>query len=413
MSQNLMKVLWFGRLQTASDIRGNGSWQDEMAQALARSGEVRVGNIAQGQAKEIVRRDVGAVQQWVIPSAFIRMRDGQFVERHEDIVRIVDEFSPDLIHIWGVEEPWGLLTARGIIRASALLEMQGLKGAIARVFAGGLSIREQLECIGLKEIIRGTTIFQARRQFERWGKVEREIIRGHRFITAQSLWMRVQIVSINPSSTIYHPGLTLREPFYTALPWLSSDSMRIFCSAAYSSPFKGLHIALRAIAILKRRFPKVQLRIAGPHQRQGIRQDGYVRWLNRQIKKLNIVDNVYWLGNLSALEIISELQGCAAMILPSFIEGYSLALAEGMMLGVPSVDSFTGGMSSLARDDESALFFSPGDEVMCAYQLERLLTDRALAERIGRQAREVAMVRNDRERIVRNQIEIYRQVLGG
>jgi len=49
--------------------------------------------------------------------------------------------------------------------------------------------------------------------------------------------------------------------------------------------------------------------------------------------------------------------------------------------------------------------------VMCAYQLERLLTDQALAERIGKRAREIALVRNDPERIVRNQIEIYRQVL--
>jgi len=40
-----------------------------------------------------------------------------------------------------------------------------------------------------------------------------------------------------------------------------------------------------------------------------------------------------------------------------------------------------------------------------------LLTDHTLAERIGKRARETALVRNDPERIVRNQIEIYRQVL--
>lgn len=46
---------------------------------------------------------------------------------------------------------------------------------------------------------------------------------------------------------------------------------------------------------------------------------------------------------------------------------------------------------------------------MC--QLKRLLTDRALAERIGKRAREIALARNDPKQIVQNQIEIYQQVL--
>ena len=48
---------------------------------------------------------------------------------------------------------------------------------------------------------------------------------------------------------------------------------------------------------------------------------------------------------------------------------------------------------------------------MCAYQIERVLLEQALAERLSRQAREVALVRNNRERIVRQQIEIYKQVV--
>jgi hypothetical protein len=67
--------------------------------------------------------------------------------------------------------------------------------------------------------------------------------------------------------------------------------------------------------------------------------------------------------------------------------------------------------SSLARDEESALFFSPGDEVMCAYQVERLLTDQSLAERISDKARAVALIRNDPKMIIANQLEIYRQVI--
>ncbi|MEM4360239.1 MAG: glycosyltransferase [Candidatus Bilamarchaeaceae archaeon] len=408
-----MRILWLSnKIQSNVDSGTTGTWLDAMAQLLVKSGEVELGNIALGPVARTTRQDCGPIQQWVVPAKAKPQLNGLPAQRFvEEITRAVYEFNPDLVHVWGTECFWGLLTARRIIRYPALLEMQGLKGIIARVFDGGLSIREQLACIGLKEVIRGCTIFQSRRRFEKWGVFEKEMIRGHRFVTTQSEWLCAHIVSINPSCRVFHNDFMLRESFYTALPWKASNSMAVFCSAAYPSPFKGLHVALRAIAILKQRFPGVQLRIAGAHQRSDIRQDGYVRWLNHQIARLGIADNVCWLGALSAEEIVAELQGCAAIVVPSFIEGYCLGLAEGMMLGVPSVNSFAGGMSSLAKDEESALFFQPGDAEMCAHQLGRLLTDRALAERLSHNARAIALVRNDPQRILQKQLEIYQQVI--
>jgi glycosyltransferase involved in cell wall biosynthesis len=82
-----------------------------------------------------------------------------------------------------------------------------------------------------------------------------------------------------------------------------------------------------------------------------------------------------------------------------------------MMIGAPTVVSFTGGTSYLARDNETALFFPPGDEAMCAYQLDRLLLDRELGERLSILSRQKALVRNDRDQIIRQQMNIYRQVL--
>jgi glycosyltransferase involved in cell wall biosynthesis len=82
-----------------------------------------------------------------------------------------------------------------------------------------------------------------------------------------------------------------------------------------------------------------------------------------------------------------------------------------MQLGVPVVTSFTGGTAWLAKDEESALFYPAGDEVMCAHQLWRILTNPKLAERLSKKGRETADGRNDPEKIVLNQLKIYRSVL--
>jgi glycosyltransferase involved in cell wall biosynthesis len=409
-----MRILWLSnKVLCGRDNGSTGAWLDAMAQGLIDTGEVDLGNISQGRVAKTTRWDMGLTRQWAVPSDAKPSRHvGLPPERYvAEILKSVEEFSPHLIHVWGTENFWGLLTARKLIRQPALLEMQGLKGVYARVFSGGLSFREQMACIGIKEIIRRSSIFQERQRFEKWGTFEREIILNHSLIATQSAWMEAWVRAINATCRTFHNDLALRASFHVSTPWQYCANPVIFCSAAYPVPYKGLHVAVKAVAILKQRFPDIRLRIAGAHQRPGIRQDGYVAWLNRQVKALGVESNVVWLGALTASQIVDEMCLAAAMALPTFIENCSTAMQEAMAVGIPLVASYVGGLPSLAQDEESALFFPPGDEAMCAFQLERLLMDRALAEQLSRRSREIALARNDRDRIVRRQIEIYRQVL--
>jgi glycosyltransferase involved in cell wall biosynthesis len=239
------------------------------------------------------------------------------------------------------------------------------------------------------------------------------MITAHRFITVQSSWLEAQIKAINANCTVFYNDFALREPFCESSQWQFSGRPIVFCTAAYPAPFKGLHIATRAIALIRRHIPSVMLRIAGSHGRKGIRRDGYIAWVDREIRRLKIDNHVEWLGPLSAKEIVVELQNCSAFVLPSFIEGYCVGLAEAMMVGAPSVVSFAGGAPALAIAEESAIFFPPGDEAMCAYELIRVLTDRALAESLSASARKVAFERNDVQKIIDRQLEIYEDVIAG
>ena len=223
--------------------------------------------------------------------------------------------------------------------------------------------------------------------------------------------MVAQVKVINNNARIFRNERMLRQHFYKWSPWRFSGNPIIFCSAAYPSPFKGLHVAIRSLALLKKRFPNIQMRIAGAHQRPGFRQEGYISWIKREIHRLNIESNITWLGPLSGLEIVEELSNCSAFVLPTFIESYCVALAEAMILGVPTVVSFNGGTSYLASDNETALFFPPGDEAMCAYQLERLLVNPTLSKEISSRARAIALVRHDPYKVACKQIEIYRRVI--
>ena len=407
-----MKILWFSnKVFSDNDTGSTGTWLDAMAQSLLATGEVELCNIAIGKVKAPTRQGAGPIHQWVVPAAATG-RDGLPPARIvAGIIKVVNDVAPDLIHVWGAEEYWGLLTARGLIQSRALLEIQGLKEPLSRAFAGRLTEWEQRACIGVKEVIKFRSIASGRRTVERWSRFEREIIAGHCFVTTQSSWAEAWVKVSNASARIFHAELILREPFYSARPWRPQNAPVIFCSAAYPVPFKGIHDAVRAVALLKRHFPNARLRIAGRLQTRGIRQDGYIAWVNRLADSLHVTEQIDWLGPLSAAEIVEELQNCSVMLMPSHCETYSVALAEALYLGVPGVSTHTGGTAWLARDEETALFFPPGDEAMCAYQLERVLTDQRLAGRLSGKARAVALVRNNPKEIVENQLEIYRQVM--
>jgi len=407
-----MKVLWLSPVMLTDRDEGGGTWLRALASHLIRSDQVVLGNIAMAPISKTTRQDYGAINQWLVPGVHNSSRNilpsNSLIENVADAAK---EFQPDIIHVWGTEYFWGLLTARKLLPYPSLLEIQGLKAPCSRAFAGGLSFREILSCIGIKEVLRRSTIFQVKKRFAEWASFENEIIAKHSNITTQSLWVEAWVRFINPSCNLFHTEIILRDAFYESEPWRSSGNFEIFTSAANSGPFKGLHDAIRAIAILRERIPSIKLKIAGPHQRKGIRQDAYIRWVDANIKRYDLSNNVDWLGPLSAKEIAEELTRSAGALMPSHCESYSVAFAEAMQLGVPIVTSFTGGTAWLGRDEESALFYPAGDEVMCAHQLGRILTDSKLAERLSRKGREIAVIRNNPQKIVSNQLDTYRCIL--
>lgn len=406
-----MKVLWLCNCPlTDSEDGTSGTWLDAMARGLLDSTSVELGIIAFGEVRRFTRQDYRNVKQWLVPGSVERsgLPPNSVIQF---IVSSVNDFSPDVIHVWGSEYFWGLLLARGLLTYPTLLEMQGLKGPASKVFCGGLTRIEQMGCIGIKEMLKRRTMHADQRDFARWDLREREIIRGHQFVAVQTSWITAQVRAINPGARLFASDLVLRQPFYETAGWQASDRKSIFCSAGYAAPFKGVHVAIRALSLLRKRTPEACLRIAGPLQRTGIRQVGYIRWVNRLVRELGLGDVIKWLGPLNAEQVVSELENAAVVVIPSFIENCCTSMQEAMAIGTPVVVSYVGGLPSIGHDEDSCLFFPPGDNEMCAYQLERVLTDPGLSRRLSMVSREIAKGRNERNRIIERQLETYRLIL--
>lgn len=371
-----MKILWLSNYRFSNEaIKTTGTWLKVMGEALSKEHDIELVNVTKGPSKEIVFEHVNDIKQYIVPDGKSYTNDLPKPQIVSQIKKIIEELQPDIIHVWGTESYWGLITKNYVHRFQVLLEIQGILSQIKQQFYGGLTPKEILFCTGFKEIIKPKTHLLYQYSFyKRQAQNEQEVLRSHHLISVQSEWTQRSIVGINSKAKIFNSLIPLREEFVSALgTWTFQSSRKIFTSAAGLHAFKGLHIAIKALKILVENGVNASLNIAGV-QSKSFRQSGYKRFLLRLINELKLEARVNWLGALDAKEIVHEIQTSDVVLIPSYMESYCMVLYESIAVGAPIVCSNAGAMPEAGCLYSSVKYFQPGDFRVAASHLLEVLS---------------------------------------
>jgi glycosyltransferase involved in cell wall biosynthesis len=414
-----MKVLWFSNriLNDLSSIK-SGSWLFAMREIIEK--DVHIVNITDDiSVKKVQYSRVGSVEEYVLPR--YPLHNGLPASSHvSEILDIVKKVSPDIIHIWGTEQYWGLLLSRGYLSNwKVIVEIQGLMDSCANVFYGGLNVDELKRCKALKEILRPSECLDRKhRAFLHTAQYEREIISTSQFISTQSNWVRNQIGMFTKNdATIYKTLLPIRRGFVESKKWDSTTGVNkrllIFTSTAYSTPFKGLHILIKALSTLKNKYPDCLLRIAGInlYDKPFWRLSGYERMLLHLIDKYDVRKNIEFLGKINEQQIIDQLYQTCVYVNPSLVESYSAAAAEALLLGVPSVLAYSGAMPDFSEELAVCLYYSPMDYIACAMQIDTLYREGEIRSQLTCNAIKIMTKKCDFENIRQTQLSIYDNII--
>lgn len=145
-------------------------------------------------------------------------------------------------------------------------------------------------------------------------------------------------------------------------------------------PSKGLETLIDAMAILKSRIGSrlPPLRIVGSPQ-----YDDYRISLQRRAQKKGVSDRIHFDGPLPADYIPQLLGDAAASIIPSlWFENLPNSYLESICAGVPVIASNLGSLSSAINHEKDGLLFKAGDPLSLARQIQRVLEDPALEQRL-------------------------------
>jgi glycosyltransferase involved in cell wall biosynthesis len=99
-------------------------------------------------------------------------------------------------------------------------------------------------------------------------------------------------------------------------------------------------------------------------------------WLEA-IARAPLRGRVRHLGYVGAAQLVATYTGAAALVLPSFEEGFGFPVLEAMTLGVPVVASNRGSLPGILG--EAGLLVDPEDDEAVAAALERITSDEQLA----------------------------------
>ena len=152
---------------------------------------------------------------------------------------------------------------------------------------------------------------------------------------------------------------------------------------------KGVHTAITALGLLaqEKEFSELTFTIAG-----GGYFPEYVDRLRALAAQLGLGGRVTFLGKLPRTELPRIYAEHDALVFPSeWDEPFAITPLEAMAGGLAVVGTTTGGSGELFRNRETAMTFRAGDAADCARALRELCADRALFEKITRNAqREVS-----------------------
>lgn len=154
---------------------------------------------------------------------------------------------------------------------------------------------------------------------------------------------------------------------------------------------KGLRILVKAIARVKNKFnEEMKLIVIGGdvsgvmHSEEESREK---KRLKRLIKKLNLEEDVIFLGPVKRERLPYFYSIADVCVVPSLYESFGLVAVEAMSCGTPVIASKVGGLAHTVRDGYSGLHFLPGRSDHLAKAILKLITDSQRMEEIGVNAR--------------------------
>lgn len=317
----------------------------------------------------------------------------------ESYLKVVEDFSPDIIEVFGSEGNFGLIASETSI--PVLLHIQGILNPYLNAFLPPFFSWQDYywEDMNVFAVFRRIV---NRSEWLRNCYREHEIIHRVNYFIGRTVWDERVTKVINPNACYFYGSEILRSEFYDSNEREIPKRMTIV--STISQPlYKGFDLVLKTANILKN-----SLGFDFIWEVYGNINPSFIeKSLRIYHKEVNVVLK----GVANASVIRDSLLQSTAFVNPSYIDNSPNSVCEAQIMGCPVVSTNVGGISSLIQDAFSGFLVPSNDPYQMAYVLKMLHDDKHLNKQIGSQAKHLAEQRHNRIKIVKELMETYNAIL--
>ncbi len=334
---------------------------------------------------------------------------------------ILDDFKPDIVHVFGTEFPHSLAMIRAFGEPSkVLLGIQGVCGAIAREYMAGIPEEVQRSAT-FRDRIKEDSLLQQQEKFKNRAEYEREAIMLTGNITGRTAFDKEETAAINPNARYFEMNETMRSCFYMG-KWTQAktEPHSIFLSQG-DYPLKGFHFVLQAMPAVLEKYPDAHIYVAGNNiigkGRRGtpyfLRASAYGKYLKSLISKYKLKKKVTMVGMQDDQGMKEQFLKASLFICPSIVENSPNSLGEAMLLGVPVVAARCGGIPSMINENKDGLLFEKGDPEDLARAILQMWDEPVISAVYGDNASIHARVTHNPDTNYKRLMEIYKTIMNG
>jgi glycosyltransferase involved in cell wall biosynthesis len=226
------------------------------------------------------------------------------------------------------------------------------------------------------------------RESERIAAVERSALSYAQRVITTSQWTARTLAADGvptPKLRVVEPGVDRRksrgsaDPIGTASNATPHDTLNLLCVGTLT-PRKGHAVLFEALNELRDRH--WHLTCAGSL----LRDLEHVAALQHQLDRFSLRKRVSLLGDLDRDALERQYARADVFVLPSYLEGYGMALAEAVAFGLPVISTTAGAIPETVPANASVLV-APGDSRALAKALAMVIDDPARRAALAANAR--------------------------
>lgn len=406
-----MRILWFSATPSLFNPKSNshngGGWIASLEQIVRKEPTIELG-IAFHFSNSEFKYEYERVSYYPIPVFQLSRLQRLFGKENkeamiEHCLRIIKDFNPDLIQIFGSENDFGLLCQYTSI--PIVIHMQGCLPAYHNaLFPVGINKYDFFFSKGLSWHFRWMGM-RSEPSFRKKAEQEIQTIQHCRYFMGRTEWDKGLVSLFNPNATYFHCEEALRDSFLTGSKhWSLPKDKRVQIISVISNPwYKGMDLILKTANLLKR-FTLLDFE----WHVYGVRD---IRFYENKYKIHAKKVNVCIMGTATKDELVEALCNSTLYVHPSYIDNSPNSVCEAQILGLPILATNVGGLSSIIRDRETGILFPANDPYTLAILIEQLVANPAQCQSLSRAAITQAKERHNPENIKKTLLNIYQTIL--